>query len=218
MPASMELFAEAAREPHREVLAPGAVLLRGFACPRAPALIQALAQVLHSSPFRFMTTPGGYRMSVAMTNSGAVGWVSESRGYRYAACDPLSGAPWPELAPVLRELAAAAAAQAGFAGFEPDACLINRYQPGARLSLHQDRDERDLGSPIVSVSLGLPAVFQLGGHRRADRPRRVPLAHGDVLVFGGESRLRFHGVLPLREGCHAKLGDCRINLSLRKAL
>lgn len=218
MAVSFELCADAIREPRREALAPGAMLLRGFACPRAPALIEALAQVLCSSPFRCMTTPGGYRMSVAMTNSGAAGWVSERGGYRYAACDPLSGARWPELAPVLRELAAEAAAQAGFAGFEPDACLINRYQPGARLSLHQDKDERDLASPIVSVSLGLPALFQLGGHRRADRAQRVPLAHGDVLVFGGESRLRFHGVLPLKEGCHPDLGNCRVNLSLRKAL
>ncbi|TLY76300.1 MAG: DNA oxidative demethylase AlkB [Gammaproteobacteria bacterium] len=213
----LDLFADGDAQPRRETLGPGAVLLRSFASARAGALLAALEEVVQRSPFRFMTTPGGYRMSVAMTNCGAAGWVTDRSGYRYDALDPLSAACWPLMPPVFRELAAQAAGAAGFAEFEPDACLINRYQPGARLSLHQDKDERDLSSPIVSVSLGLPAVFLFGAHRRAERPRRVPLAHGDVVVWGGPARLRFHGVQPLKEGRHPDLGACRVNLSFRKA-
>src|SRR5256885_12582172 len=170
----LDLFADGDAEPRRETLGPGAVLLRSFASARAGALLAALAEVVRRSPFRFMTTPGGYRMSVAMTNCGAAGWVTDRSGYRYDALDPLSAACWPEMPPVFRELATQAAGAAGFAEFEPDACLINRYQPGARLSLHQDKDERDLSSPIVSVSLGLPAVFLFGPHPPAERPRRRP--------------------------------------------
>ncbi len=213
----LELFADGDAEPRRERLGPGAALLRSFASARAGALLAALAEVVQRSPFRYMITPGGCRMSVAMTNCGAAGWVTDRNGYRYDALDPLGAACWPAMPPVFRELAAQAAGAAGFAEFEPDACLINRYQPGARLSLHQDKDERDLSSPIVSVSLGLPAVFLFGGHRRADRPRRVPLTHGDVVVWGGPARLRFHGVQPLKDGRHRDLGACRVNLSFRKA-
>jgi len=154
---------------------------------------------------------------VAMTNCGAVGWVSDLTGYRYDANDPESGHRWPPMPDVFRDLAVQAAARAGFHGFAPDACLINRYAPGARLSLHQDRDERDFDAPIVSVSLGLPAVFLFGGARRADTSRRVPLAHGDVVVWGGPARLRYHGVMPLEDGQHPLLGGCRINLTFRKA-
>ena len=213
----LDLFADGYAEPCRETLGPGAVLLRAFASSRSAALLATLEKVVQRSPFRFMTTPGGYRMSVAMTNCGAVGWVTDRSGYRYDALDPVSAACWPEMPPVFRELAVEAARTAGFAEFRPDACLINRYEPGARLSLHQDKDERDLDSPIVSVSLGLPAVFLFGGHRRAERPRRVPVAHGDVVVWGGPARLRFHGVQPLKEGRHPHLGACRFNLSFRKA-
>ena len=213
----LDLFVDGYAQPRRETLGPGAMLLRAFASPRAAALLAALEEVVQRSPFRFMTTPGGYRMSVAMTNCGAAGWVTDRSGYRYDALDPLSGACWPEMPPVFRELAVEAAGAAGFAQFGPDACLINRYEPGARLSLHQDKDERDLDSPIVSISLGLPAVFLFGGHRRADRPRRVPLVHADVVVWGGPARLRFHGVQPLKDGRHPALGACRVNLSLRKA-
>jgi len=198
-------------------LAPGAWLLRAFAAPRAEALIAALEEVTRRSPFRFMTTPGGYRMSVAMTNCGAAGWISDRTGYRYDALDPATAAHWPPMPKVFREVATAAAAAAGFGSFAPDACLINRYEPGARLSLHQDKDELDLDSPIVSISLGLPAVFLFGGHRRSDRPRRLPLAHGDVVVWGGPARLRFHGVMQVRDGHHQLLGAQRVNLSLRKA-
>ena len=170
----LALFADGYAEPRRETLGPGAVLLHAFASSRAAALLAALEEVVQRSPFRSMTTPGGYRMSVAMTNCGATGWVTDRSGYRYDALDPLSGACWPAMPPAFRELAVEAAAAAGFAEFEPDACLVSRYEPGARLSLHQDKDERDLDFPIVSVSLGLPAVFLFGGHRRADRSATSP--------------------------------------------
>ncbi|MNE33821.1 Alpha-ketoglutarate-dependent dioxygenase AlkB [compost metagenome] len=164
-----------------------------------------------------MYTPGGLRMAVGLTNCGTLGWVSDEHGYRYSPSDPLSGKPWPALPPVLLALAARAAGLAGFEGFVPDACLVNHYLPGTRLSLHQDRDEQDFGQPIVSVSLGLPAVFLFGGLQRADKARRIPLSHGDVLVWGGEDRLRFHGVLPIKPGVHPRMGERRINLTLRKA-
>ena len=201
-----------------EALAPGALLLRGFASNATAALLGAIDAVRAQAAFRHMLTPGGYRMSVAMTNCGAAGWVSDERGYRYEPTDPATGAPWPPMPAAFDELGRVAAAEAGFAGFAPDACLINRYEPGTRLSLHQDRNERDMKSPIVSVSLGLPAVFLFGGARRAQKARRVPLAHGDVVVWGGPARLHYHGVLPLKDGAHRALGSCRINLTLRRAL
>jgi alkylated DNA repair protein (DNA oxidative demethylase) len=198
-------------------LAPGAWLLRGLAAARAPSLLQALDGVLDSAPWRHMVVPGGRRMSVAMSNCGMLGWVSDAAGYRYLAIDPDSGQPWPALPPPFAELAAEAASLAGYEDFRPDACLVNRYAPGARLTLHQDRDERDFTQPIVSVSLGLPAVFLFGGDKRSDPARRIPLAHGDVAVWGGTSRLRYHGVLPLADGEHALTGRCRINLTFRRA-
>jgi alkylated DNA repair protein (DNA oxidative demethylase) len=201
----------------REQLAPGATLLRRFAAPADAALARALSQVEADAPFRHMVTPGGFRMSVAMTNCGALGWVSDETGYRYAAVDPVSGRLWPGMPAVLAELAARAAAAAGFAAFEPDACLVNRYEPGARLTLHQDRNERDFDQPIVSVSLGVPAVFLFGTLRRKDRPSRLPLEHGDVVVWGGPARLRYHGVAPLKEALHPFAGPHRINLTLRRA-
>jgi len=201
-----------------EALAPGALLLRGFATGAGDALLQAICAVSAEAPFRRMVTPGGYRMSVAMTNCGAAGWVSDEHGYRYDPSDPETGTHWPSMPAAFEQLARSAAAEAGFGGFAPDACLINRYEPGTRLSLHQDRNERDMQSPIVSVSLGLPAVFFFGGARRAEKARRVPLAHGDVVVWGGPARLSYHGVLPLKDGEHRTLGRCRINLTLRRAL
>ena len=198
-------------------LAPGAVLLRGFAVHVAAGLLADLQPVVVASPFRHLVTPGGLRMSVAMTNCGSLGWVSDRKGYRYDAVDPVSSVPWPVMPATFRELAATAAAAAGFEGFLPDACLVNRYEPGARLSLHQDRAEHDYGQPIVSVSLGLPAVFQFGGVKRVDATRRVTLMHGDVVVWGGPSRLVHHGVLPLADGEHPATGRCRINLTFRKA-
>ena len=205
-------------EPRPERLAPGAVVLRGFAGARAAALLAALQEAVARAPFRHMVTPGGgFRMSVAMTNCGALGWVSDTSGYRYSAVDPDSGQTWAPMPETFFVLAQEAAAQAGFEGFVPDACLVNRYEPGARLSLHQDRNERDFDTPIVSVSLGLSAVFVFGGLKRSDKTVRVPLAHGDVMVWGGPSRLRYHGVLALKAGQHPLLGACRINLTLRKA-
>ncbi len=204
-------------EPWPERLGPGAVLLHGFALAEAPALMDELARSAASAPFRHMITPSGHRMAVAMTNCGALGWVSDRTGYRYAPVDPETGQSWPPMPAGFRQFAHEAAAQAGFAGFVPDACLINRYQPDARLSLHQDRDERDLTAPIVSVSLGLPAVFLWGGLKRQDPTRRIPLVHGDVLVWGGPDRLRHHGVLPLQAGQHALLGEQRLNLTFRQA-
>jgi alkylated DNA repair protein (DNA oxidative demethylase) len=196
----------------------GAVLLRGRALPVDAALLAAIEAIAVRAPFRRMVTPGGFQMSVAMTNCGGVGWVTDRTGYRYDPRDPESGTTWPAMPEVFLTLARDAAQEAGFPGFVPDACLINRYEPGARLSLHQDKDERDYGQPVVSVSLGLPATFQFGGLKRGDRPLKVPLQHGDVVVWGGPARLVYHGVLALKEGEHPVLGRRRLNLTFRKAL
>jgi len=215
-----DLFAtEAANEAaaSREAIGPQAFVLRGLALPHVPPLLAALDNILASAPWRHLVTPGGYTMSVATTNCGSLGWTSDRHGYRYTREDPGTGRRWPPLPGLLLQLATDAAAQAGFAEFVPDACLINRYQPGAKLSLHQDKDEQDYTAPIVSVSLGMPAVFQFGGLARADKTARVPLWHGDVVVWGGVDRLRFHGVLSLKGVPHPVLGAQRINLTLRKA-
>jgi alkylated DNA repair protein (DNA oxidative demethylase) len=193
------------------------MLLRGFARPLEADLIAALHDIAVQAPFRHMPTPGGHLMSVAMTNCGSLGWVTDRSGYRYDANDPETGKPWPAMPASFRELAAQASDRAGFGAFAPDACLINRYKPGARMSLHQDRDEDDFGAPIVSVSLGLPAIFLFGGLKRSDKPRRFRLEHGDVVVWGGPARLAFHGVAPLADGEHALMGRQRINLTFRKA-
>jgi alkylated DNA repair protein (DNA oxidative demethylase) len=198
-------------------LGPQATLLTGFAESQAAALLAAIDDIRCISPLRHMITPGGWTMSVAMTNCGDAGWVTDRSGYRYDTIDPETGQPWPAMPAVFTALAAGAAAAAGFAGFAPDACLINQYRPGARLSLHQDRNERDFAAPIVSVSLGLPAVFLWGGQKRADRPTRIPLMHGDVAVWGGVDRLNFHGVNPLADGVHPMTGDVRYNLTFRNA-
>jgi alkylated DNA repair protein (DNA oxidative demethylase) len=199
----------------RWVLAEGVVLLKGYAREAAPELMAAIDAVFALAPPRRMQTPGGRAMSVAMSNCGALGWVSDSHGYRYTPCDPLSGRHWPAMPAALKRLAHESAARAGFAEFSPDACLINRYEPGARMSLHQDRDEEDFSQPIVSVSLGLPAIFLLGGAMRRDPVTRVGLEHGDVLVFGGPARLRFHGILPVRAA--GAPAPSRLNLTFRKA-
>jgi alkylated DNA repair protein (DNA oxidative demethylase) len=212
---TLDLFPEvpAARQP----LGPQSLLLRGFALPWVDALLQAMSGIEARSPARHMRTPGGFTMSVAMTNCGALGWTSDGRGYRYSATDPDSGRAWPAMPATFAALATEVAAAAGFAGFVPDACLINHYLPGTRLSLHQDRNERDFSQPIVSVSLGMDAVFLFGGMARTDKAARVALRHGDVVVWGGADRLRFHGVLPLKDHPHPLLGSQRINLTLRKA-
>jgi DNA oxidative demethylase len=203
--------------PSREAIAEGAVLLRGFARPNEDELITALREIAAQAPFRHMLTPGGHQMSVAMTNCGDAGWVTDRSGYRYDSADPQSGKPWPPMPPSFLSLAKQAALDAGFDNFATDACLINRYQPGARMSLHQDRDEGDFGAPIVSVSLGLPATFLFGGLKRSDKTQRYRLEHGDIAVWGGAARLAFHGVAPLADGEHAVLGRQRINLTFRKA-
>jgi len=203
--------------PSQQTMAEGAVLLRGYAKPSEAVLIASLHEIEAQAPFRHMQTPGGHAMSVAMTNCGAFGWTTDRSGYNYVPNDPLSGQPWPAMPAVFHDLATQAAERAGFPGFSPDACLINRYEPGARMSLHQDRDEKDFENPIVSVSLGLPAIFLFGGLKRSDKPARYRLEHGDVVVWGGPSRLFFHGVAPLAEGEHGLLGRQRINLTFRKA-
>ena len=203
--------------PSREAIAEGAVLLRGFAKPVEDELIAALREIVAQAPFRHMLTPGGHQMSVAMTNCGDAGWVTDRSGYRYDSADPQSGKPWPPMPSSFLALAKQAASKAGFDHFASDACLINRYQPGARMSLHQDRDEGDFGAPIVSVSLGLPATFLFGGLKRSDKTQRYRLEHGDIAVWGGPARLAFHGVAPLADGEHAVLGRQRINLTFRKA-
>ncbi len=195
----------------------GAFLLRGFALAYEQSIFEAMPRIESQAPFRHMLTPGGLRMSVAMTSCGSRGWVSDNKGYRYAPRDPNTGQPWPPMPEVWKQLALEAATEGGFRDFQPDACLINRYEIGTKLSLHQDKDERDYGAPVVSVSLGIPAVFLFGGAKRKDKTLRVPLTHGDVVVWGGPARLFYHGVAPLKEDCHPLLGNCRINLTFRKA-
>lgn len=218
MTATLDLFGGDDPAQHgRVALGQQSVVLRGYALPVVDALLAGVDDVTAQAQFRHMETPGGYTMSVALTNCGELGWTTDARGYRYSRNDPLSGQPWPAMPDAFRKLAVDAANEAGFPGFAPDACLVNRYEPGSRLSLHQDRNERDYGAPIVSVSLGMPAMFLFGGDDRADRAARVPLFHGDVVVWGGVDRLRFHGVMPLKDLPHPRLGSQRINFTIRKA-
>ena len=201
-----------------ERLEEGAVLLRAFATEEAPSLVEEVARIAQSAPFRHLVTPGGYTMSVAMTNCGRVGWVSDRTGYRYDPVDPDTGASWPAMPGPFHDLAARAAAEAGFPHYDPDACLINRYIAGAKLGLHQDRDEKDAWAPIVSVSLGLPAVFLWGGKHRSNPVRRLLVESGDIAVWGGPARFVYHGVAPLKDGQHSLTGAVRINLTFRKVL
>jgi alkylated DNA repair protein (DNA oxidative demethylase) len=210
------LFDDQPSEARSEQLEEGAVLLRGFAATQSGLLVQQAERVASASPFRRMVTPGGRTMSVAMTNCGRVGWVSDRRGYRYDPLDPQTSAPWPVVPESFLELAVGAAAAGGFMNYDPDACLINRYEAGARLGLHQDRDEDDQWAPIVSVSLGLPAVFLWGGKKRSDPVRRMAVENGDVVVWGGPARFVYHGVAPLKPGDHPLTGSTRINLTFRK--
>jgi alkylated DNA repair protein (DNA oxidative demethylase) len=213
---ALDLFAD---EPlrQREAIGARAFVLRGFALAYADELLPAIAALEQQAPFRTMVTPGGFTMSVALTNCGALGWTSDRRGYRYTGIDPDTGQSWPAMPEAFGRLAREAAAAAGFCAFDPDACLVNRYLPGTRLSLHQDKNERDFAAPIVSVSLGMPAVFLFGGHERTDKTAKIPLFHGDVAVWGGEDRLRYHGVLPIKDNPHPLLGSQRINFTFRKA-
>jgi alkylated DNA repair protein (DNA oxidative demethylase) len=201
----------------KDLLGPGTAILNGFALEVEAELALAIQSVANIAPFRHMKTPGGFRMSVAMTNCGRFGWVTDRTGYRYDIIDPETGQRWPEMPGSFLKLAGMAAEAAGFPSFHPDACLINRYEPGARLTLHQDKDERNFAHPIVSVSLGLPATFLFGGMERSDKTVRIPVLHGDVIVWGGPARLRYHGIHPLKEGVHPTLGHYRYNLTFRNA-
>jgi alkylated DNA repair protein (DNA oxidative demethylase) len=212
-----DLFAEVAPAVETEKLADGAFLFRRFAGESTASIVRLVSQIAEVSPFRHMITPGGKRMSVAMTNCGSAGWTTDRQGYRYAKIDPETGAPWPPMPSTFQQLAERAAERAGFGSFEPDSCLINRYEPGTKLSLHQDRDEKSYEFPIVSVSLGLPAKFLFGGLVRTERPRRFRLENGDVVVWGGPSRLAFHGVDTLADGEHPLTGRFRLNLTFRRA-
>lgn len=214
---TMDLFESSPTEPWVEPICDGAVVLRRFASADASEFLEMIGGVVERAPFRQMQTPGGHTMSVAMTCCGEWGWVTDAQGYRYQRTDPLSGEFWPLMPEVLRSLASAAANAGGYPGFDPDTCLVNRYAPGAKMGLHQDKDEADFEQPIVSVSLGTPAVFQFGGERRSDRPQRVLLEHGDVVVWGGPARLRYHGVLRLKHAQHLLTGTSRYNLTFRRA-
>ncbi|MDB5996802.1 MAG: DNA-N1-methyladenine dioxygenase [Pseudomonas sp.] len=218
-PTTFDLFADAEPEqpPRREQIGEQSYVLRGFALPWLEQLLPALETVLVAAPFRQMVTPGGFTMSAAMSSCGTWGWTTDRSGYRYTRNDPRTDAPWPTMPEVFFALAQAAAQEAGFSGFVPDSCLINRYIPGAKMSLHQDKDEASYAAPIVSVSLGLPAMFLFGGFERSDKSQRVPVFHGDIVVWGGVDRLRFHGVLPIKEGQHPRLGEQRINFTFRTA-
>jgi len=213
---NLELFDTSTFE-GMESLGRHAHVLRGFALPFVDDIVPALQRIESQSPFRNMVTPGGHTMSVALTNCGDLGWISDRRGYRYSGIDPQTGLAWPAMPDVFRRLAQQTAEHAGLGPFDPDACLMNRYLPGSRLALHQDWNEKDLNPPIVSVSLGIPAVFLFGGHQRTDKPRRVPLFHGDVVVWGGEDRMRFHGIEPLKPAEHPTFGVQRINFTFRRA-
>jgi alkylated DNA repair protein (DNA oxidative demethylase) len=217
-PANFDLFAEESPQVSAtEQIGPRAYVFRGLALPFLDRLLPALESVLRQAPFRTMVTPGGFTMSVGLSSCGQFGWTTDRSGYQHSPLDPQNGQPWPEMPAVFRELAQAAAVAAGFDGFDPDACLINRYIPGAKMSLHQDKDERGYEWPVVSVSLGIPAMFLFGGHARSDKTQRVPLFHGDVVVWGGEDRLRFHGVMPVKQAAHPQLGEQRINFTFRRA-
>ncbi|MGY2094370.1 DNA oxidative demethylase AlkB [Pseudomonas simiae] len=214
-----DLFADdALQQPAgREQIGEQSYVLRGLALPWIERILPELRRVLAQSPFRQMVTPGGFTMSAALSSCGDLGWTTNTSGYRYSPVDPRSQQPWPQMPEVLRQLAVQAAAQAGFFDFAPDACLINRYVPGAKMSLHQDKNERRYSEPVVSISLGLPAIFLFGGHERSDKPRKVSLFHGDVVVWGGVDRLRFHGVMSIKDGVHPIMGPQRINLTFRTA-
>lgn len=218
-PITLDLFADAPPPAASiEQIGPRSSVLRSFATPYLERLLPALEGVLDKAPFRHMMTPGGFTMSAALSSCGNFGWMTDQQGYRYTATDPQTAKPWPAIPDVFMELARAAALACGFPGFRPDACLINRYVPGAKMSLHQDKDEKDYQWPVVSVSLGLPAVFLFGGFLRQDKAQRIALMHGDVVVWGGEDRLRFHGVLPIKAGHHPLLGEQRINFTFRHAM
>ncbi|WP_460160967.1 DNA oxidative demethylase AlkB [Pseudomonas sp. S2_B10] len=218
-PTTFDLFAdnEPVQQPRAEQIGEQSWVLRGFALPQVEQLLTELDAILAASPLRHMVTPGGFSMSVGTSSCGQLGWITDRSGYRYSSVDPLSGLPWPSMPAVFADLAHEAAERAGFTGFQADSCLINQYVPGAKMSLHQDKDEKGYAAPIVSLSLGLPAIFLFGGFERSDKTQRIPLLHGDMVVWGGVDRLRYHGVLPIKPGHHPLLGERRINITFRVA-
>ncbi|MDP1766819.1 MAG: DNA oxidative demethylase AlkB [Methylotenera sp.] len=211
----MDLFDDV--QPSKLEIAKDAYLLKGYVQEDEKTLLADLEAIIKQAPLRHMMTKKGYAMSAAMTNCGILGWTSGRKGYRYDTKDPVTGHPWPKIPVSFQQLAIQAAAEAGFKDFRPDACLINQYNVGASMGLHQDKNELDISQPIVSVSLGMPAIFQFGGLSRADKPIRISLAHGDIVVWGGESRLNFHGIMPLKMNTHPILGAYRYNLTFRRA-
>jgi len=218
-PNTFDLFAdhEPEQRPRAEQIGEQSWVLHGFALPLIEQILPALDAILAAAPLRHMVTPGGFSMSVGTSSCGEWGWITDRSGYRYSGVDPLNGLPWPQMPNSFAALAHSAAERAGFSGFNADSCLINRYVPGAKMSLHQDKDEKNYAAPIVSLSLGLPAIFLFGGFARSDKTRRIPLLHGDMVVWGGVDRLRYHGVLPIKQGQHPRLGQQRINLTFRVA-
>ncbi|WP_130901586.1 DNA oxidative demethylase AlkB [Pseudomonas sp. Sample_23] len=218
-PTTFDLFAdnEPVQQPRAEQIGEQSWVLRGFALSRVEQLLNELEAILAAAPLRHMVTPGGFSMSVGTSSCGQLGWITDRSGYRYSSVDPLSGLPWPSMPAVFADLAHEAAERAGFMDFHADSCLINQYVPGAKMSLHQDKDEKGYAAPIVSLSLGLPAMFLFGGFERSDKSQRIPLLHGDMVVWGGVDRLRYHGVLPIKPGHHPLLGDRRINITFRVA-
>ena len=213
-----DLFASVGGDaPQIEQLGAGVTLLHSFALPESDTLLKEIDVISQRAPYRHLTTPGGFVMSVETTSCGTRGWFSDQYGYRYVTKDPVSDVFWPEMPQSFLSLAERAAAAAGFNHFVPDACLINRYAPGTKMSLHQDKNERDFSAPIVSVSLGLPATFMFGGNKRNDPVSHLDLLHGDVLVWGRSARLRFHGVMPVAPGNHPACGPYRLNLTFRLA-
>ena len=218
-PTTFDLFAdnEPVQQPRTEQIGEQSWVLRGFALPRVEQLLTALEAILAVAPLRHMVTPGGFSMSVGTSSCGQLGWITDRSGYRYSSVDPLSGLPWPSMPAVFADLAHEAAERAGFTDFQADSCLINQYVPGAKMSLHQDKDEKGYAAPIVSLSLGLPAMFLFGGFERSDKSQRIPLLHGDMVVWGGVDRLRYHGVLPIKPGHHPRLGERRVNITFRVA-
>lgn len=198
-----------------ELLAEGAVILRGFARDVGKELLLHIAAIAGVSPFRHLIMANGMPMAVAITNCGPLGWISTVKGYRYSSTDPMTGRPWPGMPASFHTLAVQAAHAAGFEGFNPGVCIINRYTVGTHLHMHQDRDETRDAQPVVSVSLGLPAKFRFGGQGKGQPARLVPLEHGDVAVWGGRSRMAYHGIAPLEPGTHPLTGDVRLNLTFR---
>ena len=203
--------------PERQALGPESWLLRHTLQTTACHLMADIHTLTATHPFQHMVTRGGHTMSVATSSYGSYGWVSDAqKGYRYASSNIETGQPWPPIPAHWLALATALAEKAGFNGFHPDSALINRYAVGARMGLHQDRDEATLAWPIVSLSLGLPARFMFGGKQRQAPVKDFTLLHGDVVVWGGADRLRFHGIRPLKAGHHSLTGPYRYNITFRR--